>query len=86
MYKSKRGLPTYYRQPSREELETLESFSYKAPNGLRITFGKYRREGRKPMWNGVVCRKGKSHTVYAGTCKTFDLAKAEAKILKLVAS
>lgn len=84
METSKRGLRTYRVQPSLEELEALASFSYKASSGLRITFTKRQRAGRKPTWNGVVHRKGKSYCAYAGTCETFDVGKVEMKLSALV--
>lgn len=75
METSKRGLPTYRTQPTKDELESLDSFSFKAPSGLRVTFHKRQRAGRKPTWNGVVHRKGKSYCAYAGTSRTFDIQK-----------
>lgn len=85
METSKRGLPTYRSQPSFDELEVLTSFSYKAANGLRITFNKRQRAGRKPTWNGVVHRKGKSFCAYAGTSETFEIGKVEERLSALVA-
>lgn len=74
MEKSKRGLDTFHEQPPLDYLEQHSRFSYKVGD-LRITFHKRERQGRKPTWNGVVCRKGKTYCAYAGTSETFEIGK-----------
>lgn len=80
MEKSKRGLPTYRSKPSKDDLEKLDSFSYKSADGLRVTFTKRQRGSRNPTWNGIIHRKGKSFCAYAGTSKTFDAEKVVQKL------
>lgn len=86
MKTSKRGLVEFNMQPSQEWLETHDRFSFKSSDGLRITFHKRHREGRKPTWNGVVHRKGKSYCAYAGTSQTFDVIKVVQRLSKSLAA
>ncbi len=83
--KSQRGTKEYRTQPSREELESLDSFSF-YDGSIRVTFRKRRhgdehgRDKRKPTWNGYATVDGRTVAAYAGNSETFDLSKVLSKI------
>lgn len=88
---SQRGTKEYRTQPSRAELQALDSFSY-YDGTTRITFRKRRhgdengRDKRKPTWNGYATIGGRTVAAYAGNSQTFDLTKVLDKVRKAAAS
>lgn len=82
---TQRGLIEYTSQPTRTELEALDSFSF-YDGAIRVTFRKRLhgpengRGKRRPTWEGFTSHNGRTLSAYAGTDKTFDLSKAVCKI------
>ena len=85
-----RGNREFRTQPSRDELEALDSFSFydvtEGPSPIRVTFRKRRhgdengRDKRRPTWNGYATVGGQTVAAYAGNSETFDLSKVLKKI------
>jgi hypothetical protein len=84
---AQRGLAQFAEQPTTDELERLDSFSY-CDGSIRVTFRKrqhgpeHGRGKRKPTWNGFATIDGRTVAAYAGNSETFNLDRALSKIRK----